>query len=407
MSPKETCHPAFPDAEEPLISYGLPFSETCLKHVNEKFHASKIYLICSGSLAKNTSNLKDLEHALSGRVAGVRIGMKPHTFMSEVLDIIEDARKVDADLIVTLGGGSLIDAAKAVAFALGNDVHTESDLMALPHVSNPTVPAKPPSCPIISVPTSLSGGEFSDYAGVTRDRDDQKFQFCKPLKGPRLIIMDANLALTTPLNIWLQSGFRAVDHCVESFCNLNCAAVIREACIKGLQCLIPGLLICKSDPSNAEARQKCQLGIPLALTPLHNVVLPGASHGIGHMLGPLGVGHGETSCILLPAVCKWNAKQSANNVERQELVAKVFWDIGVARERFEARGLEEGKADLGDLIDVIVRELGMPRSLKEVGVGREKFEALAVNSLEDTCTRANPAKIDKKEQVLEILDMCA
>ena len=219
--------------------------------------------------------------------------------------------------------------------------------------------------------------------------------------------MDANLALTTPMNIWLQSGFRAIDHCVESFCNLNCVAVIREACIKGLQCLIPGLLICKFDPPNVEARHKCQLGIPLALTPLHNVVLPGASHGIGHMLGPLGVGHGETSCILLPAVCKWNGKQSANNVERQELMAKVFWDIDVARERFEARGLEEGKADLGDLIDVIVRELGMPRSLKEVGIGREKFEALAVNSLEDKCTQANPAKIDKKEQVLEILDMCA
>ena len=116
MAPEETCHPAFPDAEEPLISYGLPFPETCRKHNNEKFHASKIYIICSGSLARNTSNLHDLQQALSGKVAGIRIGIKPHTFISEVLQIVEDARKVDADLIITLGGGSLIDAAKAVAF---------------------------------------------------------------------------------------------------------------------------------------------------------------------------------------------------------------------------------------------------------------------------------------------------
>ncbi len=88
-------------------------------------------------------------------------------------------------------------------------------------------------------------------------------------------------------------------------------------------------------------------------------------------------------------------------------MAKVFWDMDVARKRFEAQGLEQGKADLGDLIDAVARELGMPRSLEEVGVGKDKFEALAVNSLEDLCTKANPAKIDKKEQVLEILDMCA
>lgn len=67
------------------------------------------------------------------------------------------------------------------------------------------------------------------------------------------------------------------------------------------------------------------------MTPIHNGVLPGASHGIGHQLGSLGVGHGETSCILLPAVCKWNAKQNAN-VERQKLMNKVSWDVDAARE---------------------------------------------------------------------------
>ena len=241
---------------------------------------------------------------------------------------------------------------------------------------------------------------------MTRDRDGQKFQFSYPLIGPVLIIFDADLAVTTPLNIWSQTGIRAIDHCVESFCNLKRVAEVDEACVKGLQRLIPGLLLCKSDPSNGKARQECQLAVPYAMTFLHKGVFPGASHGIGHMLGPLGVGHGETSCILLPAVCKWNAKQHAN-VERQELMTKVFWAIDIARAKFEARGLDAGTADLGDLIDVIVRELGMPRSLEAVGVGRDRFGDLAANSLEDKCTQANPARIDREEQVLEILDMCA
>lgn len=140
--------------------------------------------------------------------------------------------------------------------------------------------------------------------------------------------------------------------------------------------------------------------------PLHKGVVPTASHGVGHQLGPRGVGHGATSCILLPAVCKWNAKQKAN-VERQKSMEKILWDIDAEREVFEARELKKEEADLGDLIDAIVRELGMPRRLKEVGVGREKFEDLAVNALEDNCTQANPARIYEQEQVLEILEMCA
>ena len=124
------------------------------------------------------------------------------------------------------------------------------------------------------------------------------------------------------------------------------------------------------------------------------------------MLGPLGVGHGETSCILLPAVCKWNAKNNAN-VGRQNLARELLWATKEASERFEASRLTRDTADLGDLIDVIVRQLGLPRTLSEVKVGRDKFKQLAVNSLEDASCQMNPLPLTKEEQVLEILEMCA
>lgn len=278
--------------------------------------------------------------------------------------------------------------------------------MKLPTISNPDLPSKPPKCPIICIPTSLSGGEYSDYAGVTRDSDNQKFQFSKPLKGPSLIVLDANLVLATPMNIWLQSGVRAIDHCVEALVNVKRDAESDEACEKGLHAMVRGLLKCKADLKDASARLDCQLGVNYSMTPLHRHSFPGASHGIGHMLGPLGVGHGETSCILLPAVCEWNYAHGSN-VERQEKTAKIFWDIDTARGLFEAKGLKRETAQLSDLIDVIVRALGMPRSLSEVGVGRDKFEAMAVYSLDDACVKADPGNITRKEQVLEILEMCA
>lgn len=393
----------------PFVSDDHSFQETCRQRI-EVLGASKVFIICSGSLAKDTWCLQDLENALDGKIAKIRIGMKPHTLMSEVMEIIGDATRADVDLIITLGGGKLIDAAKAVALALGNDVITEFDLMALSQTFNRNVPARPPKCPIFCILTTLSGSEHIPYAGVTRESDLKKFILYNP-RTPELVIMEINLVLTTPQNIWIQSAVPALDYCVESYCSTSANDEVLEVYVKALQCLILALLICKADPSNAKAREECLLSLPMAM-PLPHMQMGfhlGASHGIGRQLGPLGVGHGETSCILLPAVCKWNAKQNPLVAERQASLREALWDIYAVRRIFEAWGLgeNEGTADLGDLIDALVRELGMPRRLEEVGIGRDRFQALAINALDDECTQTNPVRIDRVDQILEILDMCA
>ena len=80
------------------------------------FSASPAYVIVSASLSRQTDKLEELKTVLGDDLAGVRVGMKPHTFMSEVLEIIEDVRRVGARIIITLGGGTLSDAAKMVSF---------------------------------------------------------------------------------------------------------------------------------------------------------------------------------------------------------------------------------------------------------------------------------------------------
>lgn len=113
---QETLHQAFPDKSIPLVSYGIPFTESCAKHVRDDFKASRVYLIAGKSLTKNTTITSDLQTALGSNLVKTRVGMAPHTLMSEVLDIVEDCRVVNADCIVTLGGGSLSDAAKVITF---------------------------------------------------------------------------------------------------------------------------------------------------------------------------------------------------------------------------------------------------------------------------------------------------
>ncbi|KAN0101407.1 Dehydroquinate synthase-like protein [Hyaloscypha variabilis] len=416
MSSQETLVQAFPDKPTPRVSYGNPFADSCIKHINETFKASRVYLITSFSLTKNTSYTSFFQAALGSKLIKTRVGMTPHTLMSEVLEIVNDCRNLEIDCIVTLGGGSLSDGAKIISFALANNVHTKEDLYKLPHIGPTTLnlPAKPSQIPIICIPTTLSGGEYSVYAGVTNHLTHEKIQFSPPLASPSLIILSGEIACSTPLEIWLQSGMRGVDHCVETLSSLKSTKEVDTSVLKSLKCLIPGLLLSKSNAGGsqeeeASARLDCQLGIMYAMLFLHRGVDCGASHGIGHMLGPIGkVNHGQTSCILLPAVCKFNAIHGGVEIlERQKVIRDTLWGTPEARYVFEKRHLTEERADLGDLIDAVVRELGLKRTLQEVGVGSEMFEKLAEASLRDPFLRTNCVPIHKKEEVLEVLEMCA
>lgn len=261
-----------------------------------------------------------------------------------------------------------------------------------------------PTIPIISIPTSLSGGEYQDLAGGTHDRTHQKHGFAHPTHGPRLVILDAPLTATTPDGIWLSTGIRAVDHCVEALCSPRSDPAGDAAAERGLRALVPTLLRCKRDRGDLGARRRCQVGVVGAMEAVKNGVPMGASHGIGHQLGPLGVGHGETSCVLLPAVCRYNSEV---NGERQERVRGILWEDGEVGDVLERRGVQREVGDLGDVLDAVISELGMPRSLKAVGVGREKFDKLAENSLADKWCGTNPIPLKEKGQVLEILEMVA
>ena len=149
---------------------------------------------------------------------------------------------------------------------------------------------KPPSIPIIAIVTTLSGGEYSPYAGVTNNEDGVKYQFTGNCKGPALIILSETLALTVPVRLWLASGVRAVDHCIEGLCTLQRPEKGWEeaeaAAIQGIRYLIPSLLATRHDPSDAQSRRLAQLGVKYSLVLLKNRVYKGASHAIGHFLGP-------------------------------------------------------------------------------------------------------------------------
>lgn len=408
----ETYVPAFPPGksphDSPYISYGTPYPSACAHHVATTFQASRIYILASGALSRNTNDLTTLVQSLEskigpGAVVGIKKGIKPHTHYSDILTIVHEAATAKADILITLGGGSLTDAAKVITLALANHASTLPDLESL-YFDSPTLrsPLLPATIPIICIPTSLSAGEYTPLAGATNDETMHKHSFQHLSIGPRLVILSPELSTTTPLPIWLSTGVRAIDHCVESMCSLSSTDEGDLNAAKGLRNLVPNLLATKADPTLLEPRMQCLLGARDAISCGLLRIPMGASHGMGHQLGPLGVGHGETSCVLLPAVVRFN---KSVNETRQRKVLEVLWGEEAVREVLDKRGVKRDESDLGDVLDAVFRELGMPRSLGEVGVGREKLARLAEGSLSDRYCKSNPIPLRERGQVMEILEM--
>ncbi|KAH8165434.1 hypothetical protein CIB48_g2813 [Xylaria polymorpha] len=405
-------YPDLEPAKRPptMVSYGLPYDQACKKHVDGFLNARRVYIIASRSLSQQTQCLAKLEATLGEKHAGTWIGIKPHTPYDDLVEIIRDVRAKKADCLVTLGGGSLADGAKLVVYAAENGVDTVDDVIKL---SEPFIKTteealagigQAPRIPLVFIPTTLSGGEYTKFAGCTNPRNHMKVQFTHPGMWAKLVILDPDLCRTTPDWVWRSTGVRAIDHCVETLCASRPRAELDAVFRRSLKNLVRSLLLYAQDPEDLAARLESQLACKNSTMGIVYMVFPGASHGIGHNLGPLGVGHGQTSCILLPSVMKYNARV---NGDTQKKILEIIWSEEDIASVLEKHGLSKTGSDLGDALRAIFNELGMPKSLKDVGVGRDKWVQLAENSLEDVCCKANPVPLTRKEQVLEILEMCS
>jgi maleylacetate reductase len=354
-----------------------------------------VFLMVSGTLNRETDEIDKVRRALGNRCVGVFDKMLPHTPRSAVIAAAEQAREARADLIVTIGGGSITDAAKAVQLCLANDVRTPDAIDALRPVKGPDGALGPPPCNAptvrqISVPTTLSAGEFSAIAGVTNEGTKVKELIRHPYIIPRAVVLDPAMTVHTPEWLFLSTGIRAVDHCVEGICSNEAHPYADAQALRGLALLTQGLPRVKADPSDLQARLDCQLGSWLSMAPLASGVPMGASHGIGYVLGAVfDVPHGHTSCIMLPAVMRWNMSV---NAERQALVAAAMGHPG---------------DDAADVLDEFIAGLGMPRSLGAVNVGVAEFDRIAEQAMGTPWVPRNPRRIDGPAQVREILELAA
>jgi maleylacetate reductase len=371
------------------VIFGRPAAEAVVQQM-DRLRTSRAFLMVSGTLNRETDEIEKIRNALGSRCTGTFDAMPPHTPRQAVIAAAEQARAAGADLIITVGGGSITDGAKAVQLCLANNVRTADGIDTIRASKGVAPPMTAPTVRQVSVPTTIAGGEFSAIAGVTNERTKVKEMLRHELAMPRAAILDPYLTVHTPEWLFLSTGIRAVDHCVEGLCSREAHPYADAQAMKGLSMLAQALPRVKANRNDLDARMDCQIGTWLSMGPLSAGIPMGASHGIGYVLGAVyDVPHGYTSCVMLPSVMRWN-KQA--NAERQALVSAAMGQPG---------------KDAADVLDGFIRGLGMPRSLQDVRIGPEHFDGIAEQAMATPWIPRNPRRIDGPAQVREILLLAA
>jgi len=379
----------FPPMES--VVYGRPFTEA-LKERVEELGSNAVFVLASGTLNRETDLVEQLRKVLGNRLAGVHAKIGSHTPRIDCVDAANAAKAAGADLIVTLGGGSVTDAAKMVAFCIANGVTDPAELDNYrTRISADGKTERPPSKPLglrtIAIPTTLSAGEYTASAGCTDTLRNVKESYSQPLMMPRTVVLDPRASLHTPEWLFLSTGIRAVDHAVEDICSPQCQPISEGASFYALRLLGRGLTGTKADGLDLQARLDCQLGAWMSMVGSQTGVPKGASHGIGHVLGGTAhVPHGYTSCVMLPHVLRFNEPV---NADRQKLVS-------------EALGYPDRPA--GDVVAGLIAGLGLPGRLRDVGVKPDQLDRIAELSMHDRWIHTNPRKINGPPVIRELLD---
>ncbi|MGC1193295.1 MAG: iron-containing alcohol dehydrogenase [Candidatus Dormiibacterota bacterium] len=294
----------------------------------ERLGASRVVVVSSATLSKETAVISKVEKAIASRHQATFTGLSQHTPDQAVGELAQLLRDHRVDGVVSVGGGSVIDGCKAALHAVGagSAVH-------------------------LAIPTTLSGAEFTGSAGITDGPTRQKRSIVDRQAAPRVVILDPELTLHTPERLWLGTGIRAVDHAVETVWSPVRDPLSNYLALEALRRLRSALPSCRRDSDDVDARHDAQIAAWWAALGLAAVPM-GASHTLGKLLGaPFGIPHGLTSCALLPSVI-------------QEMAHRDPDRVAALAPAFEVGGPQAVAAACRQLIT----ELGLPTSLSQLGL---------------------------------------
>ncbi|HEX3401506.1 MAG TPA: iron-containing alcohol dehydrogenase [Acetobacteraceae bacterium] len=373
------------------VIFGKPLAAALVEEL-ARHDAHRIFVVATRSLSRRTDVVAQLRGVLDNRFAGLFDDVESHVPRASAVAAAAAARAASPDLLISIGGGSALDTGKMVQLCLAESIIEPRQLDAFrvrtDDAGLTTVPiiAKP-ALRQIAIPTTLSGAEWSHTTGsIDPERHTKDIYIQAELAAPA-VILDAAISVHTPMWVWLSSGMRAVDHAIGSLCSKHPTPFSDATTVQALGMLNRSLRRVMAAPDDLEARLESLVGVWLASTGMMRMQY-GASHGLSWHLSALAdVPHGDCSCVLLPAVLRFN--QSVNG-DRQRAVSKA---------------LERADLDAADAVLDLIQALGRPHRLRDVGITRAHIDTICQDAMHNLLVRNNPRSIDRPEHVREILEM--
>lgn len=308
-----------------------------------------------------------LVRRLGKLLAGTYSGVRSHVPTGTVRAAVDLARELEADAVVSFGGGSCADLGKAVCFFVEQQAGTPGTR----YIDRPLVAH-------VSIPTTYSGAELTPFFGMTDEATKQKSGAGGPTSAPLAAIYDPVLTLETPTRVSAETGMNALAHgveCAYSPQRTPEAEAIALACIERLAAALPSVV---DDPDDLAARSLALAGAVLGGRCLQNASM-GVHHGLAQLVGGrTGIPHGLANAMILAAAIRFNA----------DAVPREVGLIG--------RALGDPDDPAGAVVRLRER-LGLPAGLSECGVTDEDLDVIARMAPGNRNVQANPRPVSEDE----------
>ncbi len=296
------------------------------------------------------------------------------------------ARETECEVVVAVGGGSVMDVGKAISVLLTN----ESPINQYEGINM----VKTPAAPLVAIPTTAgSASEVTAFAIITNTVKSKKMVIGGQFIGAKYALIDPLLTMSLPSSVTAATGMDALSNAIEAYLSINASVPTDLNALKAIVLIRENLAASVLNGADLQARSNMLLGSMLAGFAYNSAAL-GLAHSIAHPLAVhCGMQVGTASAAVLPHVLEYNAEAAPDRI----------CDIGVALGlTFAGKDEEQAIKETVAAIKELSQSIGIP-SLKESGVSRDLFTRIADDALKEISTIFNP-RDPKKEDIMEILE---
>lgn len=361
------------------------YGKGSMEHLKELDGKKAVLVIGGGSMKRFGFVDKALRYL---KEAGIDVklieGVEPDPSVETVIKGAEEMVDFNPDWIIAMGGGSPIDAAKAMW------VFYEHPEVVFDDIKNPfSIPKLRSKARFIAIPsTSGTATEVTAFSVITDYKTKIKYPLADFNITPDIAIVDPDLALTMPKKLTAHTGMDALTHAIEAYVATLHSDFSDPLAIKAVAMIKDNLVQSFNDDINAG--EKMHYAQCLAGMAFSNALL-GISHSMAHKTGAVfNIPHGLANSIYLPHVIKFNMKTCMDRY------ADIARSIGLS-----GANNAELTYSLISMVKNLSKEMKLPQSLREFGVSKQIFDdnidEISKNSIKDACTASNPRSINEGE----------